>query len=134
MVVSGFKRQPQQIAQPQEKLIGKLHIFLHQNRDCIQRVEEKMRLQLYPQRIELCTRELRLELRRTNFAFSILAVVIDCVAQPDNHPIRDYLGMESCDVLVTEFGRQRAARRLKSDPTGDQHVDRQESKRESATE
>src|SRR5688500_2264494 len=134
MVVSGFKRQPQQIAQPQEKLIGKLHIFLHQNRDCIQRVEEKMRLQLHPQRIELCTRELRLELRRTNFAFSILAIVIDCMAQPDHHPIRDHLGMESCDILVTEVRQQRVARWLKSDPTSDQNVDRQESKSESATE
>ena len=79
-----LERQPQQIAQLREHAFGSGHIAVHQRRDRVQRVEEKVRVQLMLQRLELRFDEPRLELRLAQRALLSLAVVEHRVNQADD--------------------------------------------------
>ena len=57
-----LEREPQQVAEPHQRAIGGVDVAVHQRGDRVQRVEEKMRMQLLLQRLELRLHEPGLQL------------------------------------------------------------------------
>jgi len=52
-----LEREPQQVAQTHERPIGGVHVAVHQRRNGVQRVEQKVRMQLLVKGLELCLHE-----------------------------------------------------------------------------
>ncbi len=69
------ERDAKQIAQPRQHLIGGFHVAVHQRRDRVERVEEKVGMQLPLQRLQLRLGKLRVEPRRLERALLRLAVI-----------------------------------------------------------
>jgi len=95
-------------------------MLTHQNHDCVERVEQKMGMQLHLQCAQVCLCELtfeqrraQLELRRQSFTFEELAIVAYAVLNADNQPINDHVQMEvdrhdspeGCDEGSSEPGQ-----------------------------
>ena len=62
LLADALEREPQEIAQPHQRAIGRFHVAVHQRGDRVQRVEEKVRMELLLQRPELRFGELGFEL------------------------------------------------------------------------
>src|ERR1700730_7626456 len=88
---------PQQIAQLREHDIGGLHVFVHYRRNRIQRVEEKMRLQLKTQILQLRFGKLRLQVRRGKLLSLGQPEALKVIVEPDD--------TRETDQVVGEFHR-----------------------------
>src|SRR5208283_3621114 len=71
----GVQREAQQVRQLQSHVLGGEAVVTGQSGDGIQGVEQKVRLELDLQHLELGIRELRFQLRRLQFAHTILTVI-----------------------------------------------------------
>src|SRR5581483_11726214 len=69
--------------------------------DGVQRVEEEVRVELHPERLQLRLRELRFELRGPQLPLARFAVVVERVADPDERPPRQ-------EIEVSHNRQQRA--------------------------
>ena len=83
-LAAAVERDAQQIAQPADHPIGGLRIAVHQRRDRVQRVEQKVRMELRLERLQLRLDQPRLELRRLQLALLRLVVIRDRVADADD--------------------------------------------------
>src|SRR5262249_21377796 len=77
----------EKFSQAGDHLVGGLHVFAHQRRDRMERVEKKMRVELHLQRSELRLRQLRLQLRGSELALLVAMVIIEGVAREEDRPV-----------------------------------------------
>src|SRR6185436_7938604 len=81
-----IERQAQQIAESLEHRISGFGIAMHQRRDRVQRVEQKVRMQLTLQCLQVGFGKPRAQLRRGQLALLRLAMEIQCVTEADDGP------------------------------------------------
>ncbi len=62
LLAETLQREPQQLAEAHERAFGGLHVPMHQSRDRVERVEEKVRVELLAKGLELRLHEPDLEL------------------------------------------------------------------------
>src|SRR6185503_14084104 len=80
-----LERVTQQIAESDEHIDCCLVLVVtNETGDAVQGVEEKVRMQLHAQRIELRLRELCFKTRRQNLAFAVLAIVVERITDADH--------------------------------------------------
>src|SRR5688572_13645147 len=77
----------QQIAQTDKHVSGRPCVFVNQYRNRVEGIEEKMRMQLFSQGVELCLGQLRFQLRGSDFTLLILAIGIERVSDGDDRSV-----------------------------------------------
>ena len=83
-----IERVTQKIAQPDQHANRSLILVVaNETDDAVQRVEEKVWMQLHAQRIQLRLCELRFESRRQKLALAIFAIVVERVTDSDHGAI-----------------------------------------------
>ena len=97
LMFAGIERRAQQLADARQRAVRRLDVAVHQLRDRMQRVEEKVRLQLRRQQIHA-----RLHQQRVRLAAA--APRVDAVRRRDDRRVRDEVQRHVGD-------RERAARR-----------------------
>src|SRR5690348_1696572 len=91
-----LQRMPQQIAQPDQHADRSLVLVItHKPDDAVERVEEKVRMQLHAQRVELRLGQLRFEPRGEYFALAIFAIVVKRITDPDHRAVNQQIGTKS---------------------------------------
>src|SRR5262249_46033337 len=84
-----IQSQPQKIAQSSGHFLRRVSVFKLQSRNRVERVEQKMWMELRLQRLQLRLGQLRLELRSLQFAFFVLLVILQRVRYGDGHSVND---------------------------------------------
>src|ERR1044072_3061508 len=115
----------------QQHLIRQHNVFLHENGHAVQRVEEKMRIHLHPQSIELSARELCLEVRCFHFelrcaslTFAVAAVIVERLIKGDQHDVEQKIRLKLCEEEITELlPRPKTRRRVDYQYARDKHID-----------
>ena len=82
-----FERQSEEVAEPRDHLARAFSVFAQQSRNGMQRVEEKMRMNLHFQGFQLRLHELRAKLRSFQLTFAITVVVVERVAHQQDEPV-----------------------------------------------
>src|SRR5438034_10675387 len=89
-----FKRKPQEVAEPSQHLIGRVHVFVKQRRNRVERVEQKVRVKLHLQRLklglgdlQLSLRKLRLQSRDLQLLLLMTPVVVDHIADQEDRSV-----------------------------------------------
>src|ERR1700752_20253 len=87
-----IERVTQQVAQSDKHSHRCLILVVaHQTNNAVQRVEEKVWVQLHSQRLELRLCKLRFESRRQKLALAILAIVVECITDPDHATVNQQI-------------------------------------------
>ena len=102
-----IEREAQQIAEPFEHRVGRVGVTMHQRRDCVERVEQEVRVQLPLQRLQVRFGKPRTQLRRGQLALLRLAMEIERVAQTDDRPVGHHLPVEVQEEQLLEVHRPR---------------------------
>src|ERR1043165_4312873 len=90
-----IERVSQEIAQSDEHSYRRLVLVVaHQTDNAVQRVEEKVWVQLHSQRFELRLCELCFETRGEKLALAILTIVVERITDPDHASIDQQIGAE----------------------------------------
>src|SRR5215213_2749357 len=85
-----FERVTQEVAQPHQHADrSAVLIVTDETDDTVERVEEKMRVQLHSQCIQLRLRELSFKSRRHKLALAIFAIVVERVKDPNDRAIHE---------------------------------------------
>jgi len=87
-----------------QHVIRSLDVFMHQGCDRIQRVKEKMRMQLVAQCLQLSASQLLIQLSRTHIAFPVALVVLDQAPDHDYRPVHPEIIVEGRDDPRSEGG------------------------------
>src|SRR5437868_14386345 len=88
----------------------------------MQRVKQKMRIQLHLQGLELCLSQSSLQFRCVEFTLLVFPVVLKCLAHRENHPVNQKIKMPRFYQQWLEcLFKTRAALPLPKQPT-QQHV------------
>ena len=103
------QRDAQQVAQPLDHQVGLVRVAMHERGDGVQRVEQKMRMQLMVQRLQLGFDEPRLQPRRPDLAGAGLARVVHRMLQADGRPIQGQRLIERPEEGVEERREQLGA-------------------------
>src|SRR5262249_1879773 len=94
-----LERQPEQVAQPCYHTVGGLRVLVNQRGDGVQGVEEKMRMELHRQRLELSLRKLRGELRGAQLSFSIPRIIKIALSGGNDDPVSRQILVKHIDQL-----------------------------------
>ena len=108
VLASMLERQSQEITQPRQHAVGGFDVSMHQRRDTVQRVEEKMRVNLRPQRFQLRLGQTRTEIGGSDLALAIASIELHGVNDPDDRPERHRFAGKAAR-------NQRAERRIVSE-------------------
>jgi hypothetical protein len=90
-------------------------LIAHESGDAVQGVEEKMRVELHLERLELRLRELRFELRGAHLALAIAFVVADGVARAERRRIDEQVNVKLAHQAPDEHLPERARIRVCSE-------------------
>src|SRR6185436_19521905 len=85
----------QQLAELRDHSLRGTRVSVHLLRDRVERIEQKVRLQLHLEQSELRSRELRLERGRTELLLAIHALVRERDANGENGPVREDVQTEA---------------------------------------
>src|SRR5262245_33002037 len=77
----------QQVAELKQHPIGRVNIPSHQHGDAIERIEEKVRMQLHSQGVELRHRQTSFKIRRQQLSVSIPAIIVYRLVDAENQPV-----------------------------------------------
>ena len=88
------KEEAQQLAEPRNRALREFRIFMHQRRDRVQGIEEKVRVQLHLQRAQLGLDELRLEVGGVHQTLLIAPVVDERMLDQNDDRIEERPGIE----------------------------------------
>src|SRR5260221_1383727 len=88
LVIGIVERKPQEISQPRHHPVGRFHVRMQQRRNRVQRVEQKVRMQLHFEGAELGLRKLRLELGRLQFLRAQTRLILNRMAGDQYQPIQ----------------------------------------------
>src|SRR5215468_4752148 len=77
----------QQAAELEQHPIGRVNVPSHQHRNAVERVEEKVRMQLHSKSVELRFYQTSFKIRRLQLSLSILAIIIYRLADTDNRKV-----------------------------------------------
>src|SRR5215471_15063071 len=94
-----LERQPEQVAQSCDHTVGCLRVLVNQGRDGVQGVEEKMRMELHPERLQLSFRQLRGELGGAQLSFSIPRIIKIALSSGNDDPVSRQILMKHVDQL-----------------------------------
>src|SRR5687768_4186537 len=104
------------------------NVLLHQDRDGVESVEKKMRMELHLERVELCMGQLRFKLRSADFALAILAIVIEALRQADKRPVSQKLEVKTADELISESCKERLFARIHANHGSYRDIDSKQEK------
>src|SRR5215475_3576720 len=77
----------QQAAESEKHPISRVNIPSHQHGDAVERVEQKVRMQLHSQSVELRLHQTSFKIRRQQFSVSIPAIIVYRLTDADNQPV-----------------------------------------------
>jgi hypothetical protein len=87
--IAGGEGLAQEVAEPGDHLVGRLGILVHQLGNGVERVEEKVRVELHLQELETRRRQPCLEKRRSHLALLARVVVSESVREGDDRPVEE---------------------------------------------
>src|SRR5581483_4690242 len=83
-----IEREAEKLAEARQHRVRRLDIAVHQRGDRIERIEEEVRLELHPQRLQLRARQLARQLSAAQLAIAALHVEVERQPGEENHPVR----------------------------------------------
>ena len=115
--VRGLQDLPQQLAQAHDQLLGEFRIRVHQLGHRVQRIEEKVRIELAAQRLELRLVQHGFQLHRLHLPVARLAVVSR--GMPGEHDPRVHRQIDARDSRTTRASHSadNNAARVSQSPT-----------------
>src|SRR5262249_398552 len=81
------QREPQKVTQPRQHFLWRGRLLVDQRWNRVQRVKQKVRLELHLERLKLCLGELRRKLRRLQLIFTVPAVIGYCRGDQQDQPV-----------------------------------------------
>lgn len=90
-------RHAQELGELDEHAVGGVDVGIHQGRDPVEGVEEKVGLELTKERLKAGLGEVFLELEGLNRALVVFAVVVERVANGDDDPVDEEIEREGFD-------------------------------------
>src|SRR5689334_10321147 len=100
---NAIEREAKQIAEPGEHGVGRVRIAMNQRRNRVQRVEEKVRVQLSLQRLQTGFCQARFEMRGRQCTLSGLAAIVHRVTESDEKPVGHHREIEIEEVLSADY-------------------------------
>ena len=108
---SHVERLAQQHAERRDHAIGRAGVLVHELGNRVQRVEEKVRVQLHLEQLEPGFGQPRLELRGAQLPFASRPIVLERVHRRDDGPVDDVVRREVADDESTRSSRRGIPRR-----------------------
>ena len=112
VLVAVLHGEAQEIAESCEHRVGSVDVAVHQRRDRVQRVEEKVGMDLRAKRLQLRLGQSRAQIRRCHLPLAVSAVELEGVDYSYHRPERHRLVREIARELIADGGAEVEPKRV----------------------